>query len=279
MLTVTVEMLNCGRSTLLCPRLEVSHRVALITHPREGRILLNTGLSPRYYSQASRWPWILSAWANSVLVGRDDSLVCQLEERGVLAPSIGLILLTHFHPPCLAGLRDFPEVPVVCSREGHRALRRYRGLKAWRHGLMEPLLPGDFEQHVSYLESTTWTVLPEQLRPFEGGWDLFEDGTVIGVPLPGYALGCHGLLCRSHQGWLFLVVEPRGLFPLNRTEAGRTAARTRRLQGHGPGLELVFIFRYCNILDTDRLQNTLPSQALQRLPPNTDRIGFPSPKA
>jgi glyoxylase-like metal-dependent hydrolase (beta-lactamase superfamily II) len=50
--------------------------------------------------------------------------------------------------------------------------------------------------------------LPGRYAPFEAGVDLFEDGSLVAVPLPGHAPGQMGLFVQTcEHGPVFLIAD------------------------------------------------------------------------
>ena len=161
--------------------------VGLLHHPRWGHWLIDTGTHPRLRRQN------LSTRVFLWLAGM------KIPEEPLSVPPLSGLFLSHFHLDHGAGLLDFPKTPVVTSRQGYEWACRPAGLlSGWSNALM----PLDLAHRTSWLED-----LPQrQLGPLTGG-DLFGDGSVLAVPLPGHAVGQYGLLCDTEQGRIFFVAD------------------------------------------------------------------------
>lgn len=181
--------------------------VGVVRHPTRGVILFDTGYSERFFRETRPFPARLYAWTTPVRFAPADGAAAQLAARGIAPGDVRLVLLSHFHADHVGGARDFPNARFVCSEEAWRRLRPLRGLAAVRRAFLPGLLPPDFQDRVEALEGLRQVELPSQFRPFETGADLFGDGSVVLVPLPGHAAGHYGVLLRTGPAPTFLVAD------------------------------------------------------------------------
>jgi glyoxylase-like metal-dependent hydrolase (beta-lactamase superfamily II) len=49
--------------------------------------------------------------------------------------------------------------------------------------------------------------LPPALAPFAAGFDVFHDGSIFAVSLPGHAAGHYGICFHDGKRWIFLVAD------------------------------------------------------------------------
>ena len=164
--------------------------VGLLTHPQRGTWLIDTGVHPRLRRQG----WLLRLFLR---LSRT-----QIPDRPLPVPPLAGIFLSHFHLDHAAGLLDFPELPVATSRQGYDWALRPAG---WRSGWSNSLMPADLARRARWLEDLP----PARDGPVSGG-DLFGDGSVLAVSLPGHAVGQHGLLCQTPRGRVFFVADAAG---------------------------------------------------------------------
>ncbi|RAV01958.1 MBL fold metallo-hydrolase [Paenibacillus sp. YN15] len=179
---------------------------ALIRHPDHGYILFDTGYSRRFVEETRRLPQLLYRMITPVTFREEDSAVSQLKRMGIAAEEIGYVVLSHFHADHTAGLRDFPHARFIYKREAYAAVRKLGPLAAVKAGYLSGLLPEDFEARSSFMEDAKPYPLPEAF-PFAGGYDLFGDGSLVAVDLPGHAAGQTGLLLRTGHGEYFLCAD------------------------------------------------------------------------
>lgn len=179
---------------------------ALIRHPKQGCILFDTGYSGRFFAETSGFPWILYRWITPVVFRERDSAVQLLGEQGIAAEGIRYVVLSHFHADHTAGLRDFPHARILYKREAYEAVKSLSPFASVRAGFLPGLLPEDMEERAEYVEDQERVVLPQGF-PFGTGYDLFGDGSLIAVDVPGHAAGQIGLFLRTGGGEAFLCAD------------------------------------------------------------------------
>ena len=83
--------------------------------------------------------------------------------------------------------------------------------RRWRAtlcGHLPSLLPGDYLDRVVAADACPIRRLPDWLAPFETGFDLLGDGSLLGIPLPGHSQGQLGLFIPNTTGRpAFLVAD------------------------------------------------------------------------
>ncbi len=179
--------------------------VGVIEHPEAGLMLFDTGYSERFHEETSSFPNLLYARLTPVYYRPEDSVVHQLEALGLRAEDVHHVILSHFHGDHIAALADFPSAHFHCSEDGYSALRSLKGIAALTKGFLPGLLPADFARRMQPFETRPTVDLAGRLEPFTTGYDLFGDGMLVAVPLPGHAEGHYGLLAETEKGLVFLV--------------------------------------------------------------------------
>jgi len=114
------------------------------------------------------------------------------EELPKAAPVIDTILLTHLHADHVSALRDYPQAKVYVDGTSFDHFMRAGWFGRTRHGCFKELFPEDLADRIIRLESLQQTTAPLGLGP---AWDVFGDGSVLAVPLPGHM--------RGHTGYVF----------------------------------------------------------------------------
>jgi glyoxylase-like metal-dependent hydrolase (beta-lactamase superfamily II) len=99
------------------------------------------------------------------------------------------VIVTHFHADHVAMLRRFPQAQILAKGSVLDALNR-RGAGNIRHGVFAELLPGDIAARL-----TDVATLPTRTAPLGlgQGRDLFGDGFMLAIDLPGHAEGHFGV--------------------------------------------------------------------------------------
>lgn len=182
--------------------------VGVMTHPHFGHVIFDTGYSQRFFDATDQFPERAYRMATPVQLGHKEDLATQLQGHGIAAADVGAVILSHFHADHMAGLGDFPNAQVFCSKAGWEHMQAYRGFAAVRRGLIKRLLPDDFADRASFFEETAAISLPSDYAPFETGADLLGDGSVVAISLPGHAPGQYGLSFTQADGQrIFLIAD------------------------------------------------------------------------
>lgn len=181
---------------------------ALIQHPSGRNILFDTGYARRFHEATRKLPYKFYAWFTPVTVTSDDELHSQLLKDGIRPQDIDTIILSHFHADHLGGIKDFPGANFIASQAAFNAAWAMSPIKAVKTGFIPELIPTDFIDRIRPLEKFPTVPVLDHLPGFQSGWDLFEDGSVIAVPLPGHAKDQFGIFFRDKQhGETFLVAD------------------------------------------------------------------------
>jgi glyoxylase-like metal-dependent hydrolase (beta-lactamase superfamily II) len=177
--------------------------VALLKHPVHGWLLWDTGYAPRMLDATRRLPYRLYRWMTPLSISADLAIVGQLSRFGLSARDVRTVILSHFHADHTAGLLDFPEARIVASRAGYEDVARRSGWSALRRACLLSLLPADLEARADLVTELT----RPPLGPLGLTHDLFGDGSVRLVALPGHARGQLGMLAQTEQGPRFFVAD------------------------------------------------------------------------
>jgi glyoxylase-like metal-dependent hydrolase (beta-lactamase superfamily II) len=179
--------------------------VALLSHPTHGWLLWDTGYAPRIMDATTCWPYRLYRHATPLRLDPDLSVVQQLARFGLVPGDIQHVILSHFHADHLAGLRDFPQARIIAAREAYEDVARRRGWAALVRAFLPDLLPDDVAARTHLLPDSFADAPLPHLGPTH---DLFGDGSLRLVRLPGHARGQIGLLAQiEQQGPLFFVAD------------------------------------------------------------------------
>ena len=177
--------------------------VALLEHPVHGWLLWDAGYAPYMLAATRRFPYRMYRWATPLHLQPELAVTEQLSRFGLSPTDIRLIILSHFHADHIAGLRDFPNARFVATAEAYSTVTRLRGLAALRRGFIPELLPPDFSQRCILLP--TFTGAP--IAPLGASHDLFADGSIRLVQLPGHARGQIGMFVHTVLGECFFVAD------------------------------------------------------------------------
>lgn len=184
-------------------QIECHALVALIQHPQHGWGLWDTGYAPRMLAETTRLPWSLYRRATPLHLRPELAVVAQLERWNLTAAEIGWIVLSHFHADHVAGLRDFPQARIIATAAAYADVRSRRGWRALRRAFIPNLLPDDFAQRVTLVDE--WADAP--LPVLGATHDVFGDGALRLVALPGHARGQVGMLVQTAERQMLLAAD------------------------------------------------------------------------
>lgn len=185
-------------------RIDVPAMFALIQHPTEGYILFDTGYSRRYFEATHKFPQKLSSLVTPATVLEEDEAVQQLALRGITPEQVNWIILSHFDPDHYGGLRDFPLARIACSQQAWMSVAGKTGLAALRVRLLPGHLPEDMAARVHLLPEMEGSAI----GPFSKSLDMFGDGSIRLVEVPGHAAGqLAAFVCRNDGQEVFLAAD------------------------------------------------------------------------
>ena len=178
----------------------------LIQHPTRGWILFDTGYSSHFFDATDTFPERMYRWLTPFTLPAAETMLAQLAALGIGADDISYVLISHMHGDHISGIKDFPKARFITMRAEHEAMHKKSRLGGLMHAFLPALMPSDFETRVLFAEDAREVKLPSEFRPFESGFDLFGDGSVIGVPLPGHSRGQMGVVFRQADDRLIFMV-------------------------------------------------------------------------
>ncbi|MBK4216787.1 MBL fold metallo-hydrolase [Paracoccus caeni] len=174
-------------------------------------VLVDTGYGPAFFEATRRLPARIYRWLTPVRLSDGEHLLQQLPR----VPD--LVFLTHMHADHSAGLADLPsQTPVVASAEAIDDLRQRGDLASLRAACPPVLRDMILARDPSPVEARA--VVSTGLDEFPLGHDLFGDGRIIAIRLPGHGIGQTGL-------WLPEVAR----FLIADAAFGRRSLRENRL--------------------------------------------------
>ncbi|MBM9499170.1 MBL fold metallo-hydrolase [Leptospira sp. 201903071] len=157
----------------------ISHSALLVEHPK-GKFLFDTGLGTDIEAQFALKPIHLQ-----ILMAYKDHIpaVDLLKREGYDPKQIGKVFLSHMHWDHASGIKDFPWAKIFTTQE-----ERYAAFASnARHGYIQSQFDGDRIQ---------WENLIFKDVPYETyskSLDLFQDGSIVLVPMDGHGGGSIGL--------------------------------------------------------------------------------------
>ncbi len=159
----------------------ISHSAILIQHPK-GNILFDTGLGSKIDEQFLEMPSFLQPMLKYDF---KESAVSQLKDSDI---DIDSIFLSHLHWDHAGGVEDFI------------------GAKVWTSKFdLDSAMLKDEGSLKSQLddESIQWNFITYADIPYENfnqSFDLYKDGSIVLVPMPGHTTGSIGMFVNLNSG-------------------------------------------------------------------------------
>jgi N-acyl homoserine lactone hydrolase len=215
----------------------------VLQHPKRGPIVVDPAFGADIAEDLSAVPPWFTVVSGSPK-GKTPA-VDGLEGAGIDPRSVHEVLVTHSHWDHTGGLGDLPKATV------HLARADYDWVEPMTHTLDHGVLTQQLRRAWKRIEPFDLSG-PPVLR-FEASADLFGDGSVIAVPLPGHTPGSTGYLVRGPGGkrWLFIgdatwtlrgVEKPaQKTLPidLDSKTTGETIGRLHALQQEHPEIAII----------------------------------------
>ncbi|HRE80712.1 MAG TPA: MBL fold metallo-hydrolase [Opitutaceae bacterium] len=180
------------------------HAVFLaVEHPTHGLALVDTGYSDRFRAASRRWPHCLYRWASPAVDPLSTS-AC-LRSAGFDPEAVRSVILSHFHADHVGGVRDFPHARFYYHQN---ALSVFEARSAWgqtRSAFLPELLPQDFKTRSLPLQASYFS--PCSWSPALSGYDLFGDGSIVLISLPGHAPGHCGVYLQDQDGPILYAAD------------------------------------------------------------------------
>ena len=202
-----------------------------IHHPREGWVLIDTGYGGRFQEATCSWPQRLYRWATPATMAGTASET--LRQGGIDPSTIKHVLVTHFHADHIGGLAEFPQATIHYHVDAWRLLAELKPFGQVHSAFLSALVPEWLAGRSHTMETDKFKISAELPFPVH---DLFGDGLIKLVYLPGHAPGHLGILLPEAEDSLFYATDAYW----NRAQIDRSVdliAPVRRLQWDGRAYE------------------------------------------
>jgi glyoxylase-like metal-dependent hydrolase (beta-lactamase superfamily II) len=159
----------------------------LVRHP-QATLLLDGGFGTNVDRHWQTIPWLMRQLSS---YDKETPVVTQLQQQGIAPDQIKMAFITHSHWDHISGLEDFPGVEVWMPQAELNFIRARR-------------MPGLIDEMIDRMKVRTFDFSGGQYENFDRSLDLFNDGSVVLVPLPGHTEGSTGMFVNLRSGKRFL---------------------------------------------------------------------------
>jgi len=179
----------------------------LIKHPQKGYILFDTGYSEHVKQAMKSFPFQIYAMTTPIYLKEGESAKEQLQAMGISPEEVNYIILSHFHVDHLGGCLDFPNATFICSRKEYESVKDKKGFSALKSAFIPSLLPDNFFIRSIYVEETNKLETPIIYNIFPESYDLFGDGSILAISLPGHTSHQFGILLTYKEQPYFFISD------------------------------------------------------------------------
>ncbi len=213
--------------------------VHVVRHPARGTFLIDSGISRRLVEDpaGAGLSWVVRKFFHpeKMRIGTDTASLLRRE------PALAGVLLTHLHLDHISGIPDVPRNVPIYGGPGDAAERQF--LFLFSQGTLDNLLAG----HEPLQELP---FKPDPSGRFTGVLDLFGDGSLFAVLVPGHTEGSVAYVARtphgpvlftgdtSHTRWGWEHDVGPGSFSSDQARNRVSLAALRGLAARHPGLDV-----------------------------------------
>ncbi len=180
---------------------------AVIIHPILGPILFDTGYSENFFKATKKMPYKIYALVTPVFVNKEDKISEKIGKLKLKSSDFKYIILSHFHADHIGAVLDFNQSTFVYTENSYAWVKNTSGIRALKKAFLPDLLPHDFEKRSMVVDSNRLLKSHFLSQYFEIVYDIFLDGSIIGVELPGHAQGQMGIYFETEKQKFFLIAD------------------------------------------------------------------------
>lgn len=163
-------------------KIEVPVTAYLIEHPK-GLVLVDTGWDTKLRENARKYEGFANYFASPGFSPEGQAVTEHLEKLGYVPEDIDYCILTHLDIDHAGGLRLVKNAKRIMASEAEVAAAA--------------------KPHVRYLKRL-WENVTIQAFPNEE-YDLFQDGSIVLIPLPGHSAGMTGVKIQNGGKYAMIV--------------------------------------------------------------------------
>jgi glyoxylase-like metal-dependent hydrolase (beta-lactamase superfamily II) len=158
-----------------------------------------------------------------------DALIHQLPRLGFKPSDVKHVILSHLHWDHAGGIRDFPDARFIVGRREWDFAAGLSGKALFKNAYIKEQFLAE-GLHVEPVETDPG----RPFKNFPASRDLFGDGSLVLLDLPGHSPGLMGLYVTMPSGRRFLLSGDTFYFPEGLEQRIPKSALMRALVSEGP---------------------------------------------
>jgi glyoxylase-like metal-dependent hydrolase (beta-lactamase superfamily II) len=160
---------------------------------------------------------------------RRDALVHQLPRLGFNPSDVKHVILSHLHWDHAGGMRDFPQAHFIVGRKEWLFASQLAGMQLFKNAFIKEQFWG------AGLDIELIDTDPcKPFKNFSDSYDIFGDGSMVLVDLPGHTPGLMGLYLTLPSGRRFFLSADTFYFPEGLEQRRPKSGLMRVLVSEGP---------------------------------------------
>lgn len=170
---------------------EMSHTAVLVQHPK-ATLLFDSGLGSQIDTQFKQsMPFWLKPFMQYEQLGTAQSILAAAMPEQRSEKLVDTIILSHLHWDHASGIKDFPAAEIWTTELEYNL------------AIHPDTEEGPYIREQFNGSSIKWKFLRLKAQPYENfshSLDVFEDGSIVLVPLPGHTPGAIGMFVNLASG-------------------------------------------------------------------------------
>lgn len=161
----------------------------LVRHP-QATFLFDTGFGSRVDEHWLTIPWLMRKLSGYV---KEPTAAEQMRALGISPSDLKWAIISHSHWDHISGLDDLPGLEVLMPQAELDFIRAGR-------------YPGLIDEMIGRLRVRSFEFTSGAYENFPASYDLFGDGSIVLVPLPGHTDGSTGMFINLRSGRRYLFI-------------------------------------------------------------------------
>jgi glyoxylase-like metal-dependent hydrolase (beta-lactamase superfamily II) len=158
-----------------------------------------------------------------------DALVHQLSRLGFKTSDVRNVIISHLHWDHAGGMRDFPQAHFFIGRREWTFASGLSGMPLLKNAFIKEQFCGS-DLDIELIETDP----RKPFKNFPASHDLFGDGSMVMIDLPGHSPGLMGLYLTMPSGRRFLFSADTFYFPEGLEQRKPKSGLMRALVSEGP---------------------------------------------